>query len=125
MTPIMIESRNTSEINISVDFMNLWRETSKGLDENLGASAFSRDSAINSLKENYARAAMNRAISEELDDGSFFISIPLLSGVWATADTESKALISLNEIVRDWLELKIEDQDHDIPTIGPLNLNIL
>ena len=99
--------------------------TTNRADENFGASTFSRDSAINNHKENYIRAALNKAITEELDDGSFFISIPLLSGVWATGESESVALASLVEIVRDWLELKIEDQDHDIPKIGLINLNTL
>lgn len=77
------------------------------------------------LIEKYARLAAQRGQMEELEDGSWYAEVRYLPGVWAQASSEDKVLGELKAVVRDWVLLKIEDKDRDLPEIGTINLNVL
>lgn len=46
-----------------------------------------------------------------LKDGSYFGEIPGLSGVWANAKNLEVCRIQLQEVLEDWLVLKLRDND--------------
>jgi len=46
-----------------------------------------------------------------LEDGSYFGEIPGLKGVWASARNLEKCRKELQEVLEDWLVLKIKDGD--------------
>ena len=77
------------------------------------------------LVEKYINLALNRALVETMENGEIFITVPLLQGVWGTGNTLHDAEEDLRETIFEWLELKIEDQDMDIPVIESLDLNWL
>lgn len=77
------------------------------------------------LVEKYITLALNRSLVETMENGDFFIMVPLLVGVWGTGNTLQDAEKDLRETIYEWLELKIEDQDRDIPVIESLDLNWL
>ena len=77
------------------------------------------------LVDKYITLALNRSLAETLENGDFFLTVPLLVGVWGTGNTPQDAENDLRETIYEWLELKIEDQDGDIPVIESLNLNWL
>jgi predicted RNase H-like HicB family nuclease len=70
----------------------------------------------------YLNEAMRRAKYKILDDGTFFGEVPGLQGVWADADTLEECRQELQEVLEDWLILKLRDNDNDIPVLGGISL---
>ena len=77
------------------------------------------------LLEQYAQAATRRAIARQLNDGSWFAEIEGFAGVWASGPSQKQALDTLEDVVFEWVILKIRDQDRDIPVLESLDLNTL
>lgn len=65
----------------------------------------------------YINAAMGRARYKILDEGEYFGEIPGLRGVWANAKTLEACRAELQEVLEDWLVIKLRDGD-PIPRIG-------
>lgn len=59
----------------------------------------------------YIRAAMQKAVLEQLSDGSWYASIPPCQGVWANEKTPEKCKVTLREVLEEWLLLKLIDND--------------
>jgi predicted RNase H-like HicB family nuclease len=77
------------------------------------------------LVERYRRASMRRAKHRQLEDGSWYAEIPGFEGVWASEETLQDCLNVLDEVLLDWLLLKIEHEDRDIPVVEGIDLNVL
>ena len=79
------------------------------------------------LIERYRRLAMKKASFEQLDDGTWYadIEIPGFEGVWSNEDNLKDCLNVLDEVLMDWLLLKIQDEDRDIPVLEGIDLNVL
>ena len=77
------------------------------------------------LVERYRRAAMRKADLRQLEDETWFVEIPDFEGVWASGEDMRECLNELDEVLLDWLLLKIEDEDKDIPLIDGIDLNVL
>jgi predicted RNase H-like HicB family nuclease len=77
------------------------------------------------LFEAYLNEAMKRVSPKRLEDGTWFTEIPGFDGVWGAADDLEKSVAELREALFDWLVLKIEHGDRNIPLLGDLSLNIL
>jgi predicted RNase H-like HicB family nuclease len=60
---------------------------------------------------------MAKARYKLLEDGTFFGEIPSLRGVWANAKTLEACREELQEVLEDWIVVKLRDGD-DIPRIG-------
>jgi predicted RNase H-like HicB family nuclease len=71
----------------------------------------------------YIQAAMSKARYEILDDGTYYGEIPPCRGVWATAKTLEACRQELQEVLEEWLFLKIKDGD-PLPTIEGLSLEV-
>ena len=69
----------------------------------------------------YISAAMNRARYKIIDDGTYFGEVPGLEGLWANAKTLESCRNELQEVLEDWLIVKLRDGD-DIPRIGRIQL---
>jgi predicted RNase H-like HicB family nuclease len=70
----------------------------------------------------YISEAMGRARYKILEDNSYFGEIPSLEGVWADERTLEKCREVLQEVLEEWLILKLRDND-PIPKIGRINLS--
>jgi predicted RNase H-like HicB family nuclease len=70
----------------------------------------------------YINEAMRCAKYKILDDDTFFGEVPGLQGVWADADTLEECRQELQEVLEDWLILKLRDNDNDIPVLGGISL---
>lgn len=77
------------------------------------------------LIERYVDLALNRSLTEIMNNGEYFVTVPLLKGVWATGNSVESAESDLRATIFEWLELKIEGHDRDIPEIESINLNWL
>jgi predicted RNase H-like HicB family nuclease len=76
------------------------------------------------LISRYILNAIQRATFEEVE-GKWYAEVVILPGVWAEGDSLSEAEESLAEVIRGWIDLKIDDQDRDFPILGQINLNLL
>jgi len=59
----------------------------------------------------YIKTAMDSADYEKLEDGAYYGEIPGLQGVWGDGETLEACLRTLEEVLEDWLILKISDND--------------
>ncbi len=69
----------------------------------------------------YINAAMTRAKYKIIDDGTYFGEVPRLEGVWANAKTLEICRRELQEVLEDWLIVKLRDGD-TIPRVGRVQL---
>jgi predicted RNase H-like HicB family nuclease len=78
------------------------------------------------LVDRYVREAVKRVRPSEMEDGSgWFVEIPDLDGVWASAELLDAALAELRDVLVDWLLLKIQHEDRDIPVLAGIDLNYI
>lgn len=76
------------------------------------------------LFEHYVNAAMKRAtLTKDNDDAAYFSDIPDFPGVWASHENPKECLDTLDEVLRDWIILKIKDRDTDIPVLEEIDLS--
>jgi predicted RNase H-like HicB family nuclease len=78
---------------------------------------------MKSMLTRYIREAMKKARYKTLDDGAWFGEIPGLPGVWASEATRSECRLVLQEVLEEWLILKLRDGD-PIPRMGRVGLDV-
>ncbi len=72
----------------------------------------------------YIRAAMRKASYEILpDDGTFYGEIPGFDGVYANADTLERCREELEEILEEWILLKVF-KHFPLPAVDGIDLTI-
>ena len=69
----------------------------------------------------YIQRALWDAKFEELEDGTIYAEIPGFQGVWAEGQTEQEAREELKEVLQDWVELRLPNEDLDIPKAGGID----
>lgn len=69
----------------------------------------------------YIEEAMRRARYRILEDRTYFGEVPGLQGVWANTRSLEKCRAQLQEVLEEWLLLKLRDND-PIPTVGRCDL---
>ena len=73
---------------------------------------------------NYIRAAMRRARYEILpDDGTFYGEIPGFDGVWANTDTLESCREELEEVLEEWILLRVS-KHLSLPVVDGIELTI-
>jgi predicted RNase H-like HicB family nuclease len=77
------------------------------------------------LLDRYVAVAMQAAIPRRLEGETWYADLPRFPGVWADGPSPKQCLDTLEEVLRDWLLLKIVDQDRDIPVVDEIDLNSL
>lgn len=70
----------------------------------------------------FVALAMAEAQYKVLDGGSFFGEISSCPGVWANESTLEKCREVLQEVLEEWLVLKLRDRD-PLPLVGGIDLN--
>ena len=69
----------------------------------------------------YIRAAMKKATYKLLEDGTYFGEIPGFQGVWANEKTLEEGRVTLQEVLEEWLLLKLRDNE-DVPELEGITL---
>lgn len=59
----------------------------------------------------YITQKLSKARYKILEDGSYFGEIPELQGVWASEKTLEKCRNTLQEVLEEWIILKLQDSD--------------
>lgn len=70
----------------------------------------------------YIAKAMELAQYKTLEDGQQFGEIPGFLGVWANGKDNNACNEELQEVLEEWLLLKLQDQDDDIPIVDGIDL---
>jgi len=65
----------------------------------------------------YLQAAMNHAVYEQIEDGTYFGEIPGFQGVWSNAATLEGARQELAEVLEEWILMGIADHA-ELPVVG-------
>ena len=71
---------------------------------------------------NYVANAMCEATYKILDDGTYYGEITQCTGVWANEQTLEECRQVLQEVLEEWLILKLRDGDR-LPALGGVDLN--
>ena len=71
----------------------------------------------------YIAAAMGEGKYRLLEDGSYFGEIPGFKGVWAEGKTLDKCRAELQEVLEEWILLKLRDRD-PLPSVKGKSLKI-
>jgi len=71
----------------------------------------------------YIQKALKKAHYKMLDDGTWFAEIPGFEGVWANAKTVEECRNELQEVLEEWLVLKIRDRD-PIPAVEGVEIRV-
>jgi predicted RNase H-like HicB family nuclease len=69
----------------------------------------------------YIQAAMGHAVYEQLEDGTYYGSIPGFQGVWADERTLVETQVELQSALEDWLLIGISKRA-DLPEVDGLSL---
>jgi len=69
----------------------------------------------------FIKSAMRAARYEILEEGGFYGEIGVCPGVWATGDTLEACRETLQEVLEEWLILKLRDRD-PLPVIAGVDL---
>ena len=72
---------------------------------------------------NYIQKALEEAEYKRLDDGTWYAEIPGFQGVWANGKNIEECRRELQEVMEEWLILKIRDND-PIPKIEDVEIKI-
>jgi predicted RNase H-like HicB family nuclease len=70
----------------------------------------------------YIAKALEHATLGGPEDGKRYGEIPLCPGVWATGHSQEECRRELQEVLEEWLILKLRDNDPDIPVIDGIRL---
>jgi hypothetical protein len=78
------------------------------------------------LLDRYISVAMRWAIPRPLE-GQWYADLQHkgFAGVWGTGDSPKQCLDTLQEVLRDWIILKIADEDRDLPVVDEIDLTFL
>ena len=71
----------------------------------------------------YIQKALANAQYKILDDGTWFAEIPGFEGVWANAKSVEECRHELQEVLEEWLVLKIRDRN-PIPKIEGVEIRV-
>ena len=72
----------------------------------------------------YVNAAMDHAQFETLEDGTVYGEIPGLQGVWSEAATITESREELEEVLKEWIDLRLA-RDLPIPKVDGISVKAL
>ena len=79
--------------------------------------------ALSRLIEQWADAAVSHAVIRDREDPSELIAtVAGIDGAWGHGDSDEEALKDLKSVLIDWVHLKLQDGDDDIPNMEGLHL---
>ena len=70
----------------------------------------------------YIEKAMEKAVYEKLEDGTYWGEIPICPGTNACKPTLAECQKELREVLEEWILISLQDGD-ELPIIEGINLN--
>lgn len=71
--------------------------------------------------EPYIAMALHDARTRELEPGLWYADLEAFPGVWAEGTSPGECLVTLGDVLHEWLIIKVAHGDRDIPVIGRLD----
>ena len=71
----------------------------------------------------YIDKAMQHAHIEQIEDGTYYGSIPEFPGVWSNAESEEASRRELREVLEGWILLQIADHT-PLPVVDGMSLEV-
>jgi len=71
----------------------------------------------------YIDKAMQHAHIEQIEDGTYYGSIPDFQGVWSNAESEEASRQELREVLEGWILLQIADHT-PLPVVDGMSLEV-
>ena len=121
MTTIPAENEQTFPRPTEYHYEGIWEERTRA--DGAQEVVFRRPLPMQLIRT-YAETAVRHATVGQVDDG-WLARIEGFNGVWALAPSAKQALDELEEVVFEWVLLKIKDEDRDLPILESLALNTL
>jgi predicted RNase H-like HicB family nuclease len=75
------------------------------------------------LMKRYVTVALRSAVPTKIDD-QWYCALDQFPGVWAKENSPKECLDTLEDVLREWLILKIVDRDRDIPVVDEIDLTV-
>ena len=64
----------------------------------------------------YLQAAMKHAVYEQMEDGTYFGTVPVFPGAWANGTTPEACAQEWESVIEGWILLAIADRE-ELPVI--------
>jgi len=77
------------------------------------------------LVKRYVAVAMRSAVPTQTADGQWYCALDQFPGVWSQEGSPKECLDVLEEVLREWLVIKIVDGDRDIPVVDEIDLTVV
>jgi predicted RNase H-like HicB family nuclease len=77
------------------------------------------------LMDRYVAVALRSAVPSQTPDGQWYCALDQFPGVWAKEASPKECLDTLEEVLREWLVIKIVDRDRDIPVVDDIDLTVV
>ena len=77
------------------------------------------------LLDRYVLVAMRSAEPRKLENGQWYADLRGFPGIWAAAGSPKECLDELDEVLREWIFVKLVDGDRDIPLVDDIDLTCL
>jgi len=71
----------------------------------------------------YIEAAMARAEYKQLEDGTWFGTVPELTGLWANTECREDCALELREALEEWILVGLR-LDHPFPRLADIDLSV-
>jgi predicted RNase H-like HicB family nuclease len=120
MTTKTLPTDRNYPARIEIHQQGVWGEETT--QEGLRTVTFRRPLPMQLIRT-YAETAARHAVARRLEDGSWWAEIEGFPGVWANEPSQKEALDVLEEVVFEWVILKLRDEDRDLPVLDSLDLN--
>jgi len=79
--------------------------------------------ALNRLIEQWVDAAVSHAVIRDTENPSELVAtVAGINGAWGYGGSDEEALKDLKSVLIDWVRLKLQDGDDDIPSMEGLHL---
>ncbi len=73
------------------------------------------------MLDRYAKAAMARAQTKQLDDGTWFAEVPGLTGLWGCGVSREASLADLASAIEDWVTTSLR-HGQSLPVLDGVGL---
>lgn len=77
------------------------------------------------ILDRYVSIALRSAAPRQLEDERWYCALDRFPGVWADGASLKECLDTLEDVLRDWLVLKLIDKDRDIPVVDEIDLTVI
>lgn len=81
----------------------------------------SAEEILNRLVDQWVRIAVRHARVRKIDH-MYIADVVRVDGAWADGSSEAKALKRLSGVLHEWVTMKLEDGDDDIPPMEGVHL---